>query len=314
MSCKARGKPGQPSPKPYPEREPEPERVWQPGYRVLTRNHTQGYNGGVGLQHLERLRSSAEAAPFRRALQLTLASTEMRRGGPLAGGGALEASWTSGEQDVLTLLDLLAPREAWARWMWPLPCGWNWQMCHSIIASEGGNGYAVATDDTCGDAPRLLHFNCGRAFKELLKKERLRLDSSGPNTTAHNANAVRRALRSPHASRTCRAASRRVPNVQARHCNVSFLFGSQGRSVRSAAEPPGPDSPPDVATPSAGSGGAAGAAVAHTHSITRAGKKALAMVARGNKRKGWNTFNASRRQRPPCSRLSTEPWRCERGL
>ena len=87
MSCKARGKPGQPSPKPYPEREPEPERVWQPGYRVLTRNHTQGYNGGVGLQHLERLRSSAEAAPFRRALQLTLASTEMRRGGPLAGGG-----------------------------------------------------------------------------------------------------------------------------------------------------------------------------------------------------------------------------------
>ena len=56
----------------------------------------------------------------------TLASTEMRRGGPLAVGG--EASWTSGEQDVLTLLDVLAPREAWARWMWPLPCGWNWQV------------------------------------------------------------------------------------------------------------------------------------------------------------------------------------------
>jgi hypothetical protein len=50
----------------------------------------------------------------------------MRRGGPLAVGGA--ASWTSGEQDVLTLLDVLAPREAWARWMWPLPCGWNWQV------------------------------------------------------------------------------------------------------------------------------------------------------------------------------------------
>ena len=232
MSCKARGKPGLPSPRPYPESDPEPERLWQPGYRVLTRNHTQGYNGGVGLQHLERLRDSAEAAPFRRALQLTLASTEMRRGGPLAVGG--EASWTSGEQDVLTLLDLLAPREAWARWMWPLPCGWNWQMCHSIIASEGGNEFAAANDDTCGDAPRLLHFNCGRAFKELFKKERLRLDSSGPNTTAHNANAVRRALRSPHASRTCRAASRHVPNVQARHCNVSFLFGNQGRSGRSA--------------------------------------------------------------------------------
>ena len=43
----------------------------------------------------------------------------------------------------------------------------NGQMCHSIIAAEGGNGYAAATDDTCGDAPRLLHFNCGRAFKEL---------------------------------------------------------------------------------------------------------------------------------------------------
>jgi len=40
-------------------------------------------------------------------------------------------------------------------------------MCHSIIAAEGGNGYAAATDDTCADAPRLLHFNCGRAFKEL---------------------------------------------------------------------------------------------------------------------------------------------------
>ena len=206
--------------------------MWQPGYRVLTRNHTQGYNGGVGLQHLGRLRASAEAAPFQRALQRTLASAEMRRGGSLAVGG--EASWTSGEQDVLTLLDLLAPHEAWVRWMWPLPCGWNWQMCHSIIASEGANGYAAATDDTCGDVPRLLHFNCGRAFKELLKKERLRLDSSGLNTTAHNANAVRRALRSPHASRTCRAASRHVPNVQARHCNVSFLFGSQGRSGRSA--------------------------------------------------------------------------------
>ena len=38
--------------------------MWQPGYRVLTRNHTQGYNGGVGLQHLGRLRASAEAAPF----------------------------------------------------------------------------------------------------------------------------------------------------------------------------------------------------------------------------------------------------------
>jgi len=194
---------------------------------VLTHNRTQGYNGGVGLQHLGRLRASAEAAPFRRALQRTLASTEMRRGGPLAVGG--EASWTSGDQDVLTLLDLVASREAWAGWMWPLPCSWNWQMCHSIIASEGGAGFAAANDDTCGDAPRLLHFNCGRAFKELFRKERLRLDSSGPNTTAHNTNAVRRALRSPHASRTCRVASRRVSSVQARHCNVSFLFGSEGR-------------------------------------------------------------------------------------
>ena len=60
------------------------------------------------------------------------------------------------------------------------------------------------------------------------------------------------------------------------------------RLLRSAAEPPLRDSPPDVTTPSAGGGGAGAA-----RGITRAGKRALAFVKRGNKRKGWNAFNSS---------------------
>lgn len=54
-----------------------------------------------------------------------------------------------------------------------------------------------------------------------------------------------------------------------------------------AAEPPSPDCPPDVATPSAGGGGAAAAL-----DVTRTGKKVLAVISRGNTRKGWNAFGA----------------------
>ena len=203
--------------------------------RVLTHNRSRGYNGGVGLQHLQRLRASTEREPFANALERALASPLLRRDGPLAEGG--EASWTSGDQDLLVLLELLTPSRDWNRWMAPLECSWNWQLCFSIIAAEGGRGYAAANDDTCAQPPRLLHFNCLRSLKDLLRRERLYVGSSGPNATAHNRRAVRRALNnSPHTARTCRVAARHVPSVQARHCNVSFLFErTRGHQARPAS-------------------------------------------------------------------------------
>ena len=123
----------------------------------------------------------------------------------------------------------------WTAWMWPLDCAWNWQMCFSVIAAEGGRGFAAANDDTCAKAPRLLHFNCLRSLKDLLRRERLDFGSNTVNVTVHNSNAVRRALRSSHVARMCRVAGRRVPSVQARHCNVSFLFRATSRPLKDDA-------------------------------------------------------------------------------
>ena len=216
-------------------------REQQPGYRQITANRTQGYNGGVGLQNLQALRAStANSAEWARALTSVLDSKLLRRGGPLAGDSSGAASWTAGDQDLLVIMEMLAPSaRVWGTWMWPLPCEWNWQLCYSIIAVDGNRGHAAGVDDTCAQPPRLLHFNCLRAFKDLVKKERLAL-ASDANATAHNANLVRRALRSGHPARTCRTAARRLPSVQARHCNVTYLFersGAAALSMSSGGQP-----------------------------------------------------------------------------
>lgn len=212
-------------------------REQQPGYRQLTANRTQGYNGGVGLQNLQALRASTPtSAEWARGLASALDSKLLRRGGPLAGDSSGAASWTSGDQDLLVLMEMLAPSaHVWDTWMWPLPCEWNWQLCYSIIAAEGNRGHAAGVDDTCTQPPRLLHFNCLRAFKDLVKKERLEL-ASDTNATTHNAILVRRALRSAHPARTCRAAARRLPSVQARHCNVTYLFERSGATAVSTRD------------------------------------------------------------------------------
>ena len=188
-----------------------------------------GYNGGVGVQHLGRLRQSAT---YRRMLERLVdsigASTVERVLGPNATGWPV---WELGDQTVWTAMMAIDP-PLMETLMQPLPCEWNFQLCMWHFLSDGGGATlpkpktksAIADfrhDGTCHRSPKILHGNC-HPWKEFLRS----LDLSQTRCAAVvNSIRLHQHIAQFH-RRNCLAADSTVRGLSSRYCKASFLMAN----------------------------------------------------------------------------------------
>lgn len=210
--------------------------------------HRNGVNGGVGVQRVDRLRTSE---PYRQIMWQLLEELDN-----VIVGGSRERSLAVnlGDQTAFSAAAVVAP-VVWARLARELPCEWNWQTCvwsygrtQECPLHEGRleltklreMGYedlncssrSVLHDGSCHHAPRLLHFDCPGDLKALLVGAFREGDASlGVNHTAFSASIatppaphrsdvedavdapvaeLQRALSSPRAAAMCRRADARL--------------------------------------------------------------------------------------------------------
>ena len=168
-------------------------------------DESRGFNGGVGLQRLDRLRGGAARDAYYGVLAGLIQTPreyygfkmETCKGWPpftllycalhrpkephAIGRKRFAAAIGLGDQTVLSVAVAAQPR-VMRRLISPLPCEWNWQTCIaeyaklsdcSAAASSLGSDSSRCTlafrDDTCQTPPKLLHFNCPNDLKRLLE-------------------------------------------------------------------------------------------------------------------------------------------------
>ena len=165
---------------------------------------SRGFNGGVGLQRLDRLRGGAARGAYYGVLEGLLQTPreyygfkmEACKGNPphsllycalhrprephAIGRRRFAAAIALGDQTVLAIAVAAQPK-VMRRLIRPLPCEWNWQTCiaeyarlsdclavgSSLVAASSRCKLAFR-DDTCQTPPKLLHFNCPNDLKRLL--------------------------------------------------------------------------------------------------------------------------------------------------
>tara|TARA_B110001469_G_C9632037_1_gene316282 strand:+ start:133 stop:1611 length:1479 start_codon:yes stop_codon:yes gene_type:complete len=176
---------------------------------------SRGFNGGVGLQRLDRLRGGAARGSYYGVLEGLLQTPreyygfkmEACKGNPphsllycalhrprephAIGRRRFAAAIALGDQTVLAIAVAAQPK-VMRRLIRPLPCEWNWQTCiaeyarlsdclavgSSLVAASSRCKLAFR-DDTCQTPPKLLHFNCPNDLKRLLDTNEAGLD--GPS-------------------------------------------------------------------------------------------------------------------------------------
>ena len=173
---------------------------------------SRGFNGGVGLQRLDRLRGGAARDAYYGVLAGLLQTPreyygfkmQMCKGRPphsllycalhndrephAIGRKRFAAAIGLGDQTVLAIAVAAQP-QVMRRLIQPLRCEWNWQTCIAEYArmseclTAGSSctlpGRMQARDDTCQTPPKLLHFNCPNDLKRLLETNGTTLD--GPS-------------------------------------------------------------------------------------------------------------------------------------
>ena len=167
-------------------------------------DESRGFNGGVGLQRLDRLRRGAARGAYYGVLAGLLQTPreyygfkmETCKGQPphsllycalttprephAIGRKRFAAAVGLGDQTVLAIAVAAQP-QVMRRLIRPLPCEWNWQTCIAEYARlsdclAAGSSVVDASsrcklafrDDTCQTPPKLLHFNCPNDLKRLL--------------------------------------------------------------------------------------------------------------------------------------------------
>ena len=212
----------------------------QSAYRMmwldaLSGPEASGYNGGVCLHLLDRMRTSRAYHEL-----LSKLAVLMRLETP----GKFDAKMLArmvdmGDQTALSLAPGVEP-DVWKALFSPLPCEWNWQVCvdwyatakdlHRLWSFKNRALRANRYDSSCQQPPKLLHFNGGSQWKDGF--QRLDLITRGASALSRNVAAVERALAASRA--VCDGADRIVPGIASRACNASFLLQRHISHVKAA--------------------------------------------------------------------------------
>lgn len=163
-----------------------------------------GFNGGVAVHRLDRLRGVARAQYYNVLGQMlkpaqphpscapNCCSRRLIRCAVGSSGRAGKdqrfremLAYMLGDQTVLTVASATHPG-AMRQLMSPLPCEWNWQACFDEYARQSQcfndqkfvksracfhRRLTAQRDFTCRKPPALLHFNCPKELKDLLQGE-----------------------------------------------------------------------------------------------------------------------------------------------
>lgn len=219
-------------------------------YRRLpnkTPSHAQGYNGGVGLLALNRMRSQPS---FERALDGVLRFAEVvklerchRAFASMHTCVHIECGLISlGDQTILTLAARLEPR--WDELVAPIPCDWNWQMSLAYYTPSYQSlapascrdrlNLLIKVDSMCPTPPRLLHLNHPAKLKSQLQRT-LKMLGRDAEQLSHNRAALSSLLKRTYAARMCRNADYWL-NLSHRACNATFLLTRLREYASSQAE------------------------------------------------------------------------------
>ena len=217
----------------------------------------QGFNGGVGVHYLERLRQPSSA--YRQLLPQMLAYFASPGESKVGNGSSSHASSHVsileesgyGDQTALALGRTLSDED----WILPLPCEWNWQMCihhyappppprpHHHSASEAAQQQQQQqqphsdappprardpTDSMCPLTPKFLHADCLSSLKGAIAKIlRACANQTSGCEPSSSVRVLAAALNEPFVAQVCRRAAR-LPSlataVRSRACNSTFLL------------------------------------------------------------------------------------------
>lgn len=197
---------------------------------------TQGYNGGVAILALDRMRTHG-AFEASLAIAHKVAQEIHEECKTTSSASYCEHISCSllllGDQTILTLASLLSP--GWSNLMWRMPCEWNWQtsIAYYAPANHDNRRYVrgicrekmeqmMRRDSTCAQPPKLLHFNYPQPLKKAHQLE-FRMFRGEPNARRHNIEALSSAFRDVEVQQTCRMSEQFV-NISHRACNASFLL------------------------------------------------------------------------------------------
>jgi len=193
-----------------------------PGWRF-------GFNGGVGVQCVRRLRRLGTYQGILKRVREAVAAlppAQLRLIIPV---------------DDQTTFTLAAGWHAaqWAALMIPLPCEWNYQLCVGWYQDLVKGRPRHTADATCYEAPRLLHANSMmKGMVQALHHTRMPADpnnvvvsgSAGVAGARHGREKIRSAMvvdlhrHQSFQMKVCERASIAIPTLGARYCNISFLL------------------------------------------------------------------------------------------
>ena len=187
-----------------------------------------GYNGGVALQALGRMRSRDEYRDILSDSRLLPASAS-----------ALPAFVRSviefGDQTFLAYASALHAG-AWRELMMPLSCEWNWQMNLWFFFEEGCT--KCFTDTTCRRPPALLHAN--NPYLKANMNSFMLHDREPLKAYHYNMGVLARALEHSRPLLACEKARRCIGGTMVeRACNASFLLSNMNPQPAARGVPSG---------------------------------------------------------------------------
>ncbi|KAL1527243.1 hypothetical protein AB1Y20_015919 [Prymnesium parvum] len=210
--------------------------------------HAQGYNGGVALLALKRMRRHQEYE-VTLARVLNFASTAYGACTPRAILRDICFRLMCnlkqlGDQTVLSLAARL--NRQWHKHVWVIPCKWNWQTslafytlgnqhrmtpaCHRQVAP------VLKTDSICPDPPLLLHFNYPTLLKDAHFHE-FSLLKRGPEDYLRNEAILSRIFNQNVIVQRCNFSDYWV-KISHRGCNSSFLLTRLREASQGGESPP----------------------------------------------------------------------------